>query len=247
MGLRGPDGDVHVGLRQGDRDERTGGLEINGSFAQISVASLAEFLENRETAGGTVQEGKFTFRGSPYDLTRATLSTRFEATDFSWGKRRWNSLVVGATMVDRRIQIPEFKLVQAHNELNAKGESTLPNPGVRWWQSDFSFDIAARINKFVWIEELIDVAENEASCQLYGLLKRPDEKFVTERAYDNPKFVEDLVRDIALRLKRDPRIGRFWIASENFESIHNHSAYAEIAGVGAALRDVTSHDGLAGC
>jgi len=87
------------------------------------------------------------------------------------------------------------------------------------------------------LEELARIAEEEASSELYGLLKRADEKFVTERAYDNPKFVEDLVRDIALRLKGDPRIGRFWIASENFESIHNHSAYAEIAGAGAALGD----------
>jgi GTP cyclohydrolase I len=89
--------------------------------------------------------------------------------------------------------------------------------------------IAARINKFVWIEELIDVAENEASCQLYGLLKRPDEKFVTENAYDNPKFVEDMVRDIAARLNADPRIEGYVVESENFESIHNHSAYAMIA------------------
>jgi GTP cyclohydrolase IB len=87
------------------------------------------------------------------------------------------------------------------------------------------------------LEELARIAEEEASSELFGLLKRADEKFVTERAYDNPKFVEDLVRDIALRLKRDPRIGRFRVASENFESIHNHSAYAEIAGVGAALPD----------
>jgi GTP cyclohydrolase IB len=84
------------------------------------------------------------------------------------------------------------------------------------------------------LEELARIAEEEASSELYGLLKRSDEKFVTERAYDNPKFVEDLVRDIALRLRRDPRIGVFRVASENFESIHNHSAYAEIAGVGAA-------------
>ncbi len=76
-----------------------------------------------------------------------------------------------------------------------------------------------------------------SSCAVYGLLKRPDEKWVTERAYDNPKFVEDLVRDIALRLQRDPRIGRFTVSSENFESIHNHSAYAEIEGRGAALID----------
>ncbi len=89
--------------------------------------------------------------------------------------------------------------------------------------------IAARINTFVWIEELIDLAENEASCQLYGLLKRPDEKFVTENAYDNPKFVEDMVRDIAARLNADKRVTGYVVESENFESIHNHSAYAMIA------------------
>jgi GTP cyclohydrolase I len=89
--------------------------------------------------------------------------------------------------------------------------------------------IAARINTFVWIEELIDLAENEASCQLYGLLKRPDEKFVTENAYDNPKFVEDMVRDIAARLNSDTRVTGYVVESENFESIHNHSAYAMIA------------------
>jgi GTP cyclohydrolase I len=89
--------------------------------------------------------------------------------------------------------------------------------------------IAARINTFVWIEELIDIAENEASCQLYGLLKRPDEKFVTEEAYDNPKFVEDLVRDVAAKLNGDSRVTGYVVESENFESIHNHSAYAMIA------------------
>jgi GTP cyclohydrolase I len=63
---------------------------------------------------------------------------------------------------------------------------------------------------------------------VYGLLKRPDEKYVTERAYDNPKFVEDMVRDVALRLDSDPRVVAFTVESENFESIHNHSAYALI-------------------
>ena len=88
--------------------------------------------------------------------------------------------------------------------------------------------VSARINTFVWIEDVIDVVENEASCQLYGLLKRPDEKFVTEAAYDNPKFVEDMVRDIAAKLNRDPRVEGYVVESENFESIHNHSAYALI-------------------
>ena len=88
--------------------------------------------------------------------------------------------------------------------------------------------IAARINAFVWIEELIDKVEKQASSELWGLLKRPDEKYVTEHAYDNPKFVEDMVRDIAADLNADARIEGYVVESENFESIHNHSAYAMI-------------------
>ncbi|MBO3708903.1 MAG: GTP cyclohydrolase I FolE2 [Candidatus Accumulibacter sp.] len=90
--------------------------------------------------------------------------------------------------------------------------------------------IGARLRSGMSPEELLRIAEEEASCEVFGLLKRPDEKWVTERAYDNPKFVEDLVRDIALRLMREPRIAEWTVKSENFESIHNHSAYAEISG-----------------
>jgi len=88
--------------------------------------------------------------------------------------------------------------------------------------------ITARLNGFVWIEEIIDLVEKQASSELYGLLKRPDEKFVTERAYDNPKFVEDMVRDVAAVLNLDERIEAYVVEAENFESIHNHSAYALI-------------------
>jgi GTP cyclohydrolase I len=89
--------------------------------------------------------------------------------------------------------------------------------------------ISARIAEHVWIEELIDIAELEASSELYGVLKRPDEKFVTERAYDNPKFVEDIVRDVAARLNAEVRVRAYVVEAENFESIHNHSAYARIS------------------
>jgi len=88
--------------------------------------------------------------------------------------------------------------------------------------------VTARTSDFVWIEEIVDLIEKQASSELYGLLKRPDEKFVTERAYDNPKFVEDMVRDVAAILDLDERITAFTVESENFESIHNHSAYAMI-------------------
>src|SRR5712691_4593142 len=86
--------------------------------------------------------------------------------------------------------------------------------------------VTARTNDFVWIEEIVDLIEKQASSELYGLLKRPDEKYVTERAYDNPKFVEDMVRDVAAHLNADERIDAYTVESENFESIHNHSAYA---------------------
>jgi GTP cyclohydrolase I len=88
--------------------------------------------------------------------------------------------------------------------------------------------VTARTNDFVWIEELVQLVEAEASCELFGLLKRPDEKYVTERAYDNPKFVEDMVRDVAARLNAEARVDAYVVESENFESIHNHSAYALI-------------------
>ncbi len=90
--------------------------------------------------------------------------------------------------------------------------------------------ISATLRAGMAPDELVRLAEDEASCEVYGLLKRPDEKWVTERAYDNPKFVEDLVRDIALRLMTESRIAQWTVKSENFESIHNHSAYAEISG-----------------
>jgi GTP cyclohydrolase I len=88
--------------------------------------------------------------------------------------------------------------------------------------------VTAHTDDFVWIEEIVDLVEKQASSELYGLLKRPDEKYVTERAYDNPKFVEDMVRDVAAVLNLDERITRYVVESENFESIHNHSAYALI-------------------
>lgn len=83
-----------------------------------------------------------------------------------------------------------------------------------------------RFKKFIWIEDLIKLVEESASSELYSVLKREDEKYVTERAYKNPMFVEDIVREIAAKLNGDPNITWFAVESENFESIHNHNAYA---------------------
>lgn len=89
--------------------------------------------------------------------------------------------------------------------------------------------IEVRSDESIFIEELIDMVESRASSELYGLLKRTDEKFITEKAYDNPKFVEDVVRDVADAFNHDRRITRYSVSVENFESIHNHSAYARIS------------------
>ncbi len=89
--------------------------------------------------------------------------------------------------------------------------------------------IVVRPRAPVLITELVRIAEEEASSELYGILKRADEKYVTERAYDNPRFVEDLVRGVASRLAADGRFSAYTVEAENFESIHNHSAYARIA------------------
>lgn len=80
------------------------------------------------------------------------------------------------------------------------------------------------------LADLIRRVESQASCELWGLLKRTDEKYVTEQAYDNPKFVEDLVRDVAVSVRSLPGVLRYRIEAENFESIHNHSAYASVEG-----------------
>lgn len=88
--------------------------------------------------------------------------------------------------------------------------------------------LKVRTNKFVWLEELISIVEESSSCELYPLLKREDEKYVTEHAYDNPAFVEDVVRAITAKLQKDVRIDWFSVESENQESIHNHNAYAQI-------------------
>jgi GTP cyclohydrolase I len=128
--------------------------------------------------------------------------------DFHDGKAElWLKVVVAATSL-----CPCSKKISDYGAHNQRSHIT----------------IKARIEEHMWLEELIDIAEAEASCEVYGILKRPDEKYVTERAYDNPKFVEDLVRDVAMRLNAEDRIRAYVVEAENFESIHNHSAYALI-------------------
>ncbi len=124
----------------------------------------------------------------------------------------------GEPQMNIKIVVPVTSLCPCSKKISERGAHNQ--------RSHVTLDVRTR--DFIWIEELIDIVEKEASCELYGLLKRPDEKHVTERAYDNPKFVEDMVRDVAARLNENNRIGAYTVESENFESIHNHSAYAMI-------------------
>ena len=101
---------------------------------------------------------------------------------------------------------------------------------------------AVRFVEPIWIEDLVRVVEVSASCELYSVLKRPDEKAVTERAYDNPVFVEDLVRNIAVRTRKDPNVTWFRVEAENFESIHNHNAFAVVEWSAAAQSDSAATD-----
>jgi len=117
-----------------------------------------------------------------------------------------------------KVLVPVTSLCPCSKEISARGAHNQRS----------HVTVSARLNDFVWIEEIVDLVEKQASSELYGLLKRPDEKHVTERAYDNPKFVEDMVRDVAALLNLDERIEAYVVESENFESIHNHSAYALI-------------------
>jgi GTP cyclohydrolase I len=124
----------------------------------------------------------------------------------------------GATRLFLRVLVPVTSLCPCSKKISQYGAHNQRS----------HVTISAELAGDLPVEALIRIAEEEASCELWGLLKRPDEKFVTERAYENPKFVEDLVRDIAQRLNQDGRIVAYVLEAENFESIHNHSAYAVI-------------------
>jgi len=141
---------------------------------------------------------------------------------------RWTATVdpQGQYRFQMRVIAPVTSLCPCSKEISRYGAHNQ--------RSEITID--ADLSEPLDIETLIGIAEQNASCEVYGLLKRPDEKFVTERAYDNPKFVEDLVRDVALALAKLPAIGAFVVEVENFESIHNHSAFARISSPGSSKR-----------
>jgi len=153
--------------------------EIAGNFSQISVPSLARFLSVREKTGGTIKEGKFTFRGSPQALEQATLSVRLEATDFLWDRRQWNSLVVGAMVVNGRVEIPELELHQAENSLTLSGELLLPEGKTPWWESQFRFDLHAKIDNLTELSSLFGprFSDTAGKISVVGAIRGKDRTY----------------------------------------------------------------------
>ncbi|HED32964.1 MAG TPA: GTP cyclohydrolase I FolE2 [Gammaproteobacteria bacterium] len=189
---------------------------LNSHENEITVKSLREMLSQMtrklDAENGHI-EMSFTYfvnKTAPVSGVKSLLD--YEVTFF--GDR-----IDGKNTVAVKVVVPVTSLCPCSRKISDYGAHNQRS----------HVTVNVKTDDFIWIEDLIDIVEEEASCELYGLLKRPDEKHVTERAYDNPKFVEDMVRDVAARFNSDDRIRSYILESENFESIHNHSAYALIS------------------
>jgi GTP cyclohydrolase I len=183
--------------------------------APLDAAGLrlrhGQMLERLGAASGRI-EARFPF----FLRKRAPVSGLTSLLDYEGA---WVAETrAGATVVWAEVGVPVKSLCPCSKEISDYGAHNQ------------RATVRLRIEPLQPVEwhELVRFAEDQASCEVWPMLKRVDEKWVTERAYENPKFVEDLVRDVALGLNRDPRIGRYTVEVENFESIHNHSAYARI-------------------
>lgn len=189
---------------------------LHGHQGAISVASFTDLLtELSARLDAPIGKIEITF---PYFVTkRAPVSGVESMMDYQvtllgeidHAQRDWAV----------RIRVPVTSLCPCSKEISEYGAHNQRT----------HVTVQVRATQSIFMEELIDLVESQASAELYGLLKRPDEKFITEQAYDNPKFVEDIARDIAAIFNNDERITVYDVSVENFESIHNHSAYAHIA------------------
>ncbi|HEY6511837.1 MAG TPA: GTP cyclohydrolase FolE2 [Burkholderiaceae bacterium] len=174
-------------------------------------AQLAGMLERLGANEGRI-EARFAF----FLRKRAPVSGVQSLLDY---QGRWIAETRGgATTVWSEVGVPVKSLCPCSKEIADYGAHN---------QRSLVTVRVEQLQPVPWHEQ-VRFAEDAASSEIWPLLKRPDEKWITERAYENPKFVEDLVRDVALRLNADVRIGRYSVDVENFESIHNHSAYARI-------------------
>jgi GTP cyclohydrolase I len=183
------------------------------------VAMVKQMLPLLDAKEGHVQfmYTHFVKKAAPVSGVESLMD--YEVTWMATAKQN----AVGSTDIELglRAQVPVMSLCPCSKEISEFGAHNQ--------RSHVTMTVVLDSQAIMTVEDLITAAESEASSELWGLLKRPDEKWVTERSYSNPKFVEDLVRDVAGRLKADERIHSFVVEAENFESIHNHSAFARIS------------------
>ena len=188
---------------------------LNQHEREISVESfgtiLHEMVTRLEAKSGYIE------MSFPYFVNKAAPVSGVQSL-LDYDVTFIGEIINGKTQFTMKVLVPVTSLCPCSKEISERGAHN----------QRAHVTLTLRTNDFVWIEDVVRIVEEQASCELYGLLKRPDEKFVTERAYDNPKFVEDMVRDVAAALNADKRIDAYIVESENFESIHNHSAYALI-------------------
>lgn len=181
---------------------------------EIDIMNTEEILKTMKTvmqSSGAHLEMRF-----PYFIEKkAPVSKKSAMMDYvctlsaSLNKLNHSDLIIGVEVPVNAL-CPCSKAISKYGAHNQRGIVSLK----------------VRIKSFIWIEELIDMVEKSASSPVYALLKREDEKYITERAYRNPVFVEDIVRRISVKLIKDKRVSWFHVESENMESIHNHNAYA---------------------
>jgi GTP cyclohydrolase IB len=185
---------------------------------EVSLQKISEILQqmkkylDAESAHIEVSFLYFIEKQAPVSHSRGLMDY---SCRFSGSCNRENKIdLVSEVFVPISSVCPCSKEISDHGAHNQRGEVHLKT----------------RFNRFIWIEDMIKLVESSASCEVYSVLKRVDEKFVTEAGFNNPKFVEDIVRDVAESINQDPNITWFSVSAENFESIHNHSAYAHISG-----------------
>lgn len=226
---------------------------------QTTVANIAMYVSLPETQKGTHmsrfievlnEHDKAISPDDIPDITRA-IARRLHARDahfecsFTYFIRKFAPVTLQPGLMDYKVA---FECTTSHDPATGKDHTDLimsvsaPATSLCPCSKEISSygahnqrcEIIARVRsrpgvRTLWIEDLVQILEQAASCGVYSVLKRPDEKHVTEAAYDNPKFVEDIIRDLALGLDAEDRVAWYSISSENFESIHNHNAYAELS------------------
>lgn len=185
---------------------------LNDHRDEVSVEALPAMLKalrERLHAERAHVEVRFPY----FMLKKAPVTGREGMMEYQCG---FDAVANGDEVTEILVEVPVTTLCPCSKEISDRGAHNQ--------RGYVNVRIVAR--EHIWLEEIIEMIESRASCALYPVLKRPDEKYVTEHAYDNPRFVEDMVREVALAFDADDRIVRYEVEVENHESIHAHNAYA---------------------